>query len=138
MTQLKLTRIGDIKNTNDLRILTNSLDIVKKKGKEAWNPIDVLVLVSQGSVSFIIGENDIDCLTFYTKIDDYTKESILWIWTANAVGRNPFEVYLEELKTLATIINCTAIQWNSTRRGYIKRLPKLGADVSRVEYKIII
>lgn len=138
MIQLKLTRIGDIKDTDDLRILTNSLELVKRKGNEAWNPIDIIVPIAQGATGFIIGQNNIDCLTFYPKVDDYTKEHIMWIWTANAIGTNPFEVYLEDLKALASNIECTSIHWSSKRKGYSKRLPKIGGDVHQVEYKIII
>lgn len=138
MTELKITRLGNIKDTKDLLILTNSLEKVRVKGKESWTPIDIITPIAQGTAGFIIGRNNIDCLTFYTKVDQYTNESIMWIWTASADGVNPFEVYLEDIKILAKHINCTSVHWSSKRKGYLRRLPKIGGDVYQIEYKIII
>lgn len=130
------SRLGQIKNTEDLLVLVKSLEIVKKKGNEHWNTIDILASVAQDTVGFIIGENNIDCLTFYPKVENNT--NIMWIWTASAEGSNPFIEYMDDIKTLATSINCTEIHWSSKRKGYMKKLPQLGADVHQVEYKIII
>lgn len=132
------TRLGNINNTNDLKTLIASLELVKHKGKEHWNPIDIIVPIASGTAGFIIGENGIDCLTFYPKTDQYSKEQILWVWTASAKGNNPMYDYMDDIKELATGLECTSVSWSSKRKGYLKRMPKVGGDVHLIEYKITL
>ena len=128
-------RLGNINDSNDLRILLNSLEIVKRKGKELWNPIDVINTIYNENAGFIIGKDD-DCLTFYVKTE--YSINICWIWTAYSKGTNVLEYYIDDIKELATKCNCSEIRWSSKRKGYAKRIPKVDGQIHQIEYKIQI
>lgn len=128
-------RLGNLTDTTDLLTLIGSLDKVKKKGREDWNPIDIVGAIAQGSAQFLIGEH-MDCLVFYTKKQDWTDSIIFWIWTAYSKHPNAIEYYQEDLKEVAAIMNCTKINWSSKRVGYIRKMKTLAADVHQIEYSI--
>jgi hypothetical protein len=128
-------RPADIKNTTDYLILLNSLDIVKRKGKELWHPCDVINQIYSGNAAAMIGDNN-DSLVFYTKKEDYTNENILWIWIAESKYANAIDHYLDDIKILAESFNCKKIQWSSKRTGYIRKLKTLTANIKLIEYQI--
>jgi hypothetical protein len=127
-------RYGDLNNSEDLRILLNSLEIVKNKGKERWNPVDIINAIYTGTTAFLIGDNNKYCLTFYTKCEYGI--NIFWAWTVYGDGSNMGDKYMDDIKDLARSLNCTEMRWASKRKGYAKTISKVQGEVHQVEYKI--
>jgi len=130
----KNIRYGDLNNSRELKILLNSLEIVKNKGKELWNPCDIINAIYTGTTGFLVNDTSEDCLTFYTK-KEY-EITIFWIWTTYVKGGDVINKYFDEVKELARSLNCKEIRFCSKRRGYEKRIQKINGTLYQVEYKV--
>lgn len=130
-------RPANLQDTSDYIIILNSLDNVKRKGKENWYPADIIQQIYSGNCIAMLGDNN-DSLIFYTKQELYTNDNVFWIWIADSKYSNAIEYYIDDIKELAKSFDCKKIQWSSKRSGYLKKLKKLTADIKLIEYQIEI
>lgn len=128
-------KLADLRDTIHLKIITIGLEVVKHRGNEQWNEIDVLNQIYTGNVLAFLGEAE-DSITGYIKEEYGVK--IFWIWTAFSVHGDAITYYWDDVKDLARQLGCSEIRFSSKRPGYHKILQKLGGEVHQTEYKVEI